>query len=133
VLIDVTAGPGPPLSLPLPASLSFSFAVKRVLAAVRFRRIAPQIPSGKLIRIMVQASILVCQLQLIQLFSLPQQLLLSKQSPTQTTSSGATTPLSHTDKEAINSVGFFSNIKAISNQLSEKYRDKGKEKGKEKE
>jgi hypothetical protein len=36
--------------------------------------------------------------------------------------------LSEGDKDALGSVGFYSNVKAISNQLSNKYKDKGKEK-----
>ena len=56
------------------------------------------------------------------------QLLLSKQTSNQDSSQGSTAKLSEGDKDALGSVGFYSNVKAISNQLSNKYKDKGKEK-----
>lgn len=55
-------------------------------------------------------------------------LLLSKQSSGQTAPAGVAASLTDNDKEALSSVGFFSNVKAISNQLSGKHSDKGKEK-----
>ncbi|KAH8555607.1 hypothetical protein BGW37DRAFT_142551 [Umbelopsis sp. PMI_123] len=55
-------------------------------------------------------------------------LLLSKQTSNQNSSQDGTAILSEGDKDVLDSVGFYSNVKAISNQLTDKYKDKGKEK-----